>query len=210
MKIAYYLIMASGLFLMNCSANAKSDDNTNLEVEGSVNLPANIEVKDPSLYGKKFLEDYEQYDGKILMDGKNIYIGDDTEPVILPDFLKQGTTYIFSGEENGEKVELKLTAINLTDLKYELKISGEKSISRSGIASIPGLFFLGSESFEIEDISVLAYEYRDYDDQNEDYTSFRITDEFISEGKLYGNLSFTLKGNPIAAVDDIILTSILK
>lgn len=210
MKIAYYYILASGLFLMNCSANAKSDENATVEVEGSVNLPSNIEVKDPSQYGKKFLEDYEQYDGKIRMDGKNIYVGNDAEPAILPDFLKQGTTYIFNGEENGEKVELKLTAINLTDLKYELKISGEKSISRSGIASIPGLFFLGAESFEIEDISVLAYEYRDYSDQNEDYTSFRITDEFISEGKLYGNISCTIKGNPISSVDDIILISNTK
>ena len=187
-KVLYSLIL--GLSLISCKENTSVEaDNSSTITDSTAEhlFPANITVVDPTLYGTKFLEGIKEYGGKLKLDGNKILIGDDAEYSDFPQILDDKKTYVFEGSSDGTDYKLTLSKINITDLQFELKANGGNIIIQKGTFSLTPMFFVGAESFEVGDVSILGVDYKEVIyGKHYDIT---LSDELKEEGYLYLKLS---------------------
>ena len=207
MKIFYFLLISASVVLSSCSAKANEEEPETEVVAEDIDLPKNLKIANPSLYGKEFIQDLKNYEGTIRIDGAEMFIGDDTEATLIPTFLEKGKSYTFKGERNGSKLVLTVKAINLTDISYEINQTGNNPLKKSGIAKLPGMFFLGAESFEVDGLSIFASEYRDYNESTKEYFSINISDEYITDGKLVSVITYQTPSTEVEHDSAIVLTS---
>ena len=143
-----------------------------------------IYIADKSLYDNAFVTVISTYPAALKLIDDHVIIGGDT--TYFPTILELDREITFQGKNNNYSVLLTVTRINLTNLTYKFKLTGNnnKMIDTKSGTAIIGMFFLGDE-IDIDLEKNEGYASTAYWDRSNDYLfSIRIGNETDNSGKI--------------------------
>jgi hypothetical protein len=161
-----FLLLILSACLLSCSTSTqKISDESNLPDSSDVTegqTQTRLDVQDSSNYSAVFIAELRgaNYDQPIKLMTNYMLVEHDT--VTFPDELKLNQATVFKAKKDNKEYELTLTRVNNTTLKFNFRLTDNKSQpihSESGDAVLSALFFMGSETDEDNDETYDCYEY---------------------------------------------------
>jgi hypothetical protein len=145
MKISYYAILIALLFT---ACKHKTEESILSNTKKDTAIYVSFTVDDPAQYSKQFLDSLKasHYQGSMKLQKDYILVGKDTTR--FPQDLDLDKEYLFTSDSGATKYTLKVTRLNLTDIKFDYSktLNGSVVYQEDGVGTLTPLFFLGSEN----------------------------------------------------------------